>query len=74
MSTLTQLENHDEFIGRHIGPDAAEQAEMLGLAEAALVSFANEAALAWGVRPGQSLQSQLANRVMHAAPGLPDTP
>jgi glycine dehydrogenase len=29
MSTLIQLENHDEFIGRHIGPDAAEQAEML---------------------------------------------
>jgi len=29
MSTLTQLEHHDEFIGRHIGPDAAEQAEML---------------------------------------------
>jgi glycine dehydrogenase len=29
MSTLTQLENHDEFIGRHIGPDAAEQAQML---------------------------------------------
>jgi glycine dehydrogenase len=29
MSTLTQLEHPDEFIGRHIGPDAAEQAEML---------------------------------------------
>ncbi|MCU0938744.1 MAG: aminomethyl-transferring glycine dehydrogenase [Burkholderiaceae bacterium] len=29
MPNLTQLEHHDEFIGRHIGPDAAEQAEML---------------------------------------------
>ena len=29
MSTLTDLEHHDEFIGRHIGPDAAEQAAML---------------------------------------------
>ncbi len=26
---LSTLENHDQFIGRHIGPDAAEQAEML---------------------------------------------
>jgi glycine dehydrogenase len=29
MSTLTELEHHEEFIGRHIGPDAAEQAAML---------------------------------------------
>ncbi|RUO69882.1 aminomethyl-transferring glycine dehydrogenase [Pseudidiomarina sediminum] len=28
-ATLKQLENHGEFIGRHIGPSADEQAEML---------------------------------------------
>ncbi|RUO80808.1 glycine dehydrogenase (aminomethyl-transferring) [Idiomarina tyrosinivorans] len=28
-TTLTQLEQHDEFIGRHIGPSADETAEML---------------------------------------------
>lgn len=28
-TTLQQLENHDEFIGRHIGPSADEQAAML---------------------------------------------
>ena len=39
-----------------------------------VVSFANEAALAWGLRPGQTLQSQLAHRVVHVASGLPDTP
>src|SRR5690554_4585546 len=27
--TLKQLERHDEFVARHIGPDAAEQAAML---------------------------------------------
>ncbi len=31
MTSLAQLEHHDAFIGRHIGPDAAEQAEMLEL-------------------------------------------
>ncbi|WP_258241140.1 aminomethyl-transferring glycine dehydrogenase [Pseudidiomarina homiensis] len=30
-ATLKQLENHGEFIGRHIGPSADEQAEMLAL-------------------------------------------
>lgn len=30
-ATLKQLENHGEFIGRHIGPSAEEQAEMLAL-------------------------------------------
>lgn len=29
--TLTQLENHEEFVSRHIGPDAQEQHEMLAL-------------------------------------------
>lgn len=29
MPTLNQLEDHDQFVARHIGPDAAEQAEML---------------------------------------------
>ena len=29
MTSLAQLEHHVAFIGRHIGPDAAEQAEML---------------------------------------------
>lgn len=29
--TLSQLENHDAFIGRHIGPDANQQAQMLAL-------------------------------------------
>ena len=28
-TTLTQLEHHDEFIGRHIGPSADEQKAML---------------------------------------------
>jgi len=28
-TTLTQLEHHDEFIGRHIGPSAEEQKAML---------------------------------------------
>lgn len=27
--TLTQLEQHDRFIGRHIGPDSEQQQEML---------------------------------------------
>ena len=31
MTRLAQLEHHEAFIGRHIGPDAAEQAEMLEL-------------------------------------------
>lgn len=30
-ATLKQLENHGEFIGRHIGPSADEQAEMLAV-------------------------------------------
>ncbi len=29
MSTLIELEAHDEFVARHVGPDAAEQAAML---------------------------------------------
>ena len=29
VKTLSQLANHDEFIQRHIGPDAAETAAML---------------------------------------------
>lgn len=33
--TLTQLEQHEEFIRRHIGPDAGEQAEMLACVGAA---------------------------------------
>ena len=28
-TTLTQLEHHDEFIGRHIGPSHDEQQAML---------------------------------------------
>lgn len=28
---LSALEHHDQFMDRHIGPDAAEQAEMLRL-------------------------------------------
>ncbi len=35
MTTLAQLENHDEFLARHIGPDAAEQAAMLATVGAA---------------------------------------
>ena len=31
MTSLAQLEHHEAFIGRHIGPDAAEQAQMLEL-------------------------------------------
>ena len=27
-ATLAELEQHDAFIGRHIGPSAAEQAEL----------------------------------------------
>jgi uncharacterized membrane protein len=30
-TSLTQLEARDAFIARHIGPDAAEQQEMLSL-------------------------------------------
>lgn len=39
-----------------------------------VVSFANKAALAWGVCIGQTLQSQLAHRVIHAASDLLDAP
>ncbi len=34
-STLSQLENHDEFIARHIGPDDADIAKMLKVVGAA---------------------------------------
>ncbi|XZG70399.1 aminomethyl-transferring glycine dehydrogenase [Chitinibacteraceae bacterium HSL-7] len=43
MTTLTQLEHHDEFIARHIGTNAAEQAEMLAaLNVASLAALVDE--------------------------------
>jgi hypothetical protein len=38
-----------------------------------VVSFANDAAKAWGVRVGHPLQGQLAYRVVHNLPHTPDS-
>ena len=56
MTALTQLENHDEFIARHVGPDAADIAQMLKVVGATSLDD-----LVHRIKPASILQNEPLN-------------